>query len=67
MPIPPPPINVSCPACGWETVIVPKSDAIVLGDLPRCCKQCGHEPLGMAFAIRSATWLARLARKLSHE
>lgn len=54
MPIPAPPINVSCPACGWVAVIVPKSDAIVLGDLPQCCK-------------RSATWLAHLARQLSQE
>jgi predicted RNA-binding Zn-ribbon protein involved in translation (DUF1610 family) len=44
MPIPPrqPFLTITCPSCGWNTVIRQRSDALIV---PSVCPVCGHENL----------------------
>ncbi len=46
MPIRPHPVEIRCPACGWQKIWQPASDALELSDLPPLhCPRCNHSEL----------------------
>jgi endogenous inhibitor of DNA gyrase (YacG/DUF329 family) len=48
MPIPPQPLNIHCPRCGWHTRWQPRSDALTTEDVPPSqCPRCGNEALDL--------------------
>lgn len=55
MPIKPEPLTYRCAQCGWSTIIRPRSDALMPGDCPMACPECGHQPLQAQPALH-ARW-----------
>jgi len=46
VPLPPQPLEIRCPQCGWQQIWRPASDALTVADLPpECCPRCKHADL----------------------
>ncbi len=70
MPISPAPIQETCPACGWQGVVVhPASDALDLEVLTHAlhdqCPRCAHTPLQVQTAAALSSLWARCLRVLT--
>ena len=40
MPVPPSPMKLRCPSCGWEKAISPASDVVTPQEMPETCPEC---------------------------
>ncbi|MDD2721869.1 MAG: hypothetical protein PHH47_11240 [Gallionella sp.] len=66
MPIPPRPLAIRCPKCGWQHSWQPASDALQPSDLPPThCQRCGHAKLEARPASGLEQAWAQLKRLLS--
>ena len=63
MTIRPQALKIHCPVCGWETVVQPRSDALLDGhDTFRECPRCGNTDLQTQVLSSTEAALAKLGK-----